>query len=172
MIIHKPLETCTSTNDEARKFIDRFSPGPDWNPDSVIVANKQTAGKTTKPTSWWSPEDAGIYLSVIRTIPKQNLDLFTTLVGYALTSALRRYTLLDIQQRGVNDLFLDNRKLAGILCEIYKEHLIVGVGLNVFQPNKIRHDLIGKSIWLNEFASELLLDKNVLIKLIVEAILK
>lgn len=164
------IERCRSTNESAKQYIDQCEHMQQDQYYTVFEANKQTQGKGSNGKTWWSPEDAGIYMSVLQSFDDRPLALLTTLVGYKIMCALRAYTYLDIQQRGVNDLFLDDRKLGGILCELYKHHLIIGIGLNLFRPTKVRKDLQQTAVWLNEFSSETLLDRNLLIKMISEAI--
>ena len=151
MTIPFHIETCKSTNDEAKALIDRGFVSP-----IVIYADKQTQGRGRNGKSWWSPEGMGLYASLVTQRPPDAAhDIFLTMwLGTAIVRGLRQYTLLDIHQIGVNDIYLDERKLGGILCEIYKERLIVGVGLNLYRPTKVRKDLISSACWLNEFGSE------------------
>lgn len=163
-------ETVQSTNETARHWIDKF-------PDNIkaahiVSANKQTRGKGRNGKSWWSPEDRGLYASFVRRYNHVEVEMLTTWLGHGVVSALRKYTLLDIKQEGINDIYLDKRKLGGILCEVYKDYLIVGIGINLFRPVNIRKDLVGKSIWLSEYASEYLCDKYELINLLSEVIFK
>jgi BirA family transcriptional regulator, biotin operon repressor / biotin---[acetyl-CoA-carboxylase] ligase len=161
--------TCTSTIDLAKRAIDQPHIA-DFIP-MVITADKQTRGRGRKGDVWFSPEGCGIYAAFV--VPLTEYHEFMTMwIGSAIVRELKRYTHLDIKQIGINDLYLDNRKLGGILCEAYKGYLIVGVGLNIFRPsdNKIRKDLLSTIVYLNEFGAEHLLDRPDLINVLAEAI--
>lgn len=184
------LGTCKSTNLEARKICDyefditphsgfMYLNGKPW--PNIIVSRKQTQGKG-RSGNWFSPEDCGIYMSVIRdTRPnfKRNIHLlkvddWTQHIGISINKVITDYFQLSTYMAGVNDIYLANRKIAGILCEYHaaSDKLIVGVGLNTFRPVKIRKDLINKAVWLNDYAAEYLIDHKKLIDMISEEIIK
>lgn len=161
--------TCTSTMDLAKHAIDQpyiadFIP-------LVITADKQTRGRGRNGGSWFSPEDCGLYASFVIRLDEYH-EFMTMWIGTAIVRELQNYTHLDIKQVGINDLYLAGRKLGGIICEVYKGYLIVGIGLNLFRPSKIRKDLQQSAIWLNEFGAEHLLDRADLIKVLEKAIVK
>lgn len=107
---------------------------------SVFIAEEQTAGRGRGGHDWSSPK-GGLYLSVVLR-PNMNptdvlwLSLVTGLSAhYALESVLG----VPPDLRWPNDIMLGNRKLGGILTEMHADsthvrHVIVGVGLNVNQP--------------------------------------
>lgn len=153
-------ESIDSTHEEAKRQLQA----------SVVVAQKQTKGHGQGDKSWWSPDGMGLYVSFIKPIPQVPHEAITSLLGNQIVHLLRRYTLLNIHHHGINDIYLDNRKLGGILCEIYDNRLIVSIGLNLFRPNKVRKDLQRSAIWLNEFGAEHLIDGNKLIEMIERSI--
>lgn len=157
------FDSCTSTMDLARHAIDQPQI-VDCIP-TVVTADKQTKGEGQNGNIWWSPEGMGLYASFIVPEPKHDTanGLLTSYIGHAVVSALRAHTHLNIYQMGINDIYLDQRKLGGMLCEIYKGYLIIGIGLNVFRPSKVRKDLLKTAVWLNEFGAEHLLGRAQLI---------
>lgn len=179
------LDTCKSTNMVARDYLEGslFS---NKHPD-VIVARKQTQGKGRSGT-WFSPEDNGIYMSVIRPgswtkspgwnevlrYQVEGTDSLTKLFGMHIKELLADYFQLRLDLFGVNDIYLAGKKLAGILIEHHatSDKLIVGVGLNTFRPVKIRKDLINKAVWLNDYAAEYLIEHKKLVSMIAEEIMK
>lgn len=169
------FDTISSTHDAAKDYLTNLSLS--WNalivespyyhcPPTTIVAQKQTHGRGQGEKKWWSPEGMGLYVSFICPVPQVPTEAITSLIGNKIVYTLRKYTLLDIHQKGVNDIFLNERKLGGILCEIYRGYLIVSVGVNLFRPNKVRKDLLQTAIWLNEFGAEHLIDGDNVLKLI------
>lgn len=162
------LEKCTSTNDVAKEILNNNDVPP-----VLIIAEKQTKGRG-RTGSWWSPEGVGLYMSVIRELNGHIPHYFTNAVGISLTVLFHQYFYLLVHQHGVNDIYLANKKLAGILCEVHPQtnKLIIGIGINLFRPVKIRKDLVDKIVYLNDYASEYRIDKFKLVEMIAEEILK
>lgn len=179
------FDTVKSTNQTARTILDMDNidrPGPI--PD-VIVSRKQTQGKG-RSGNWFSPEDCGIYMSVIKNnfMPKPPcpccddadhtpIEQITELIGDTVREVLEGVFYLNLKTYGINDIYLAGRKLAGILCEYHtaSNKLIVGIGVNTFRPVKIRKDLTKKIVFLNDYAAEYLIDHTKLIKMIAERVL-
>jgi biotin-[acetyl-CoA-carboxylase] ligase BirA-like protein len=154
------LETCfesryyaelDSTNEEAKRLL---SQGTIVAP-TMIIADRQTAGKGTQGRQWFSPSGAGLYFSIVHPFPDQSAQqsehqidipltpLFTLAAGVACAESLLRLTGLNVQLKPVNDLYLDGRKLGGILTEsLVSDHrckaLITGIGINLREHSEIR----------------------------------
>jgi BirA family biotin operon repressor/biotin-[acetyl-CoA-carboxylase] ligase len=129
-IVHK-LPTCTSTNDAARVFAeDGFEEG------LVVLAESQQSGRGTKGRSWFSSKGQGLYLSVVLRPEDRSPALLPLVAGLALREAALASTGLDVRLKWPNDLTLQGKKLAGILCESswsgsHLNFVILGLGLNV-----------------------------------------
>ncbi len=103
---------------------------------AVLIACSQTAGRGRLGRSFFSP-DSGIYLSVLlrpELSPKDTLRL-TTAAAVAVAQAIGE----SAQIKWVNDVFLNGKKVCGILTEsaLLGENLdyaVVGIGLNLWQP--------------------------------------
>ncbi len=138
---------------------------------SVLIANSQTNGKGRLGRSFFSPENTGIYMSILlREGFGDNPTLVTTMTAVAVMKAIEKVTGKKTQVKWVNDVLLDNKKICGILTEgsfngSELEYMIVGVGINVDTkafPTDIekiagsvggeKDDLINAV--LNEFSSE------------------
>ena len=79
-------------------------------------------GKGRLGRSFYSPENTGVYFSVLL---KPDLEiekaiLITTAAAVAVTRALETLGCQNTQIKWVNDIFVDNRKVCGILTESYK----------------------------------------------------
>lgn len=107
---------------------------------SVVVADRQTAGRGRLGRKWLSQE-GGLYFSFLLN-PKEFKDLIQLplVLGLSLSESLEELGI-KTQIKWVNDLYLNRKKVAGILCELCGEKLIVGIGINVNQreiPEEIK----------------------------------
>lgn len=109
----------------------------------VLIANHQTEGRGRCGKSFYSPENTGIYFSMkIKSFFNYDtIKLTTPLCAVAMCKAIESATGKIAQIKWVNDIFVDNKKVCGILCEsIFNkktneiEGIIVGVGINVYAP--------------------------------------
>ncbi len=132
------LATVDSTNQEAKRLLNAGQPGP-----LIILADQQSQGKGRRGREFFSPLGTGIYLTLALPAPPglKETQLVTVAAAVATARAIKDLTKIDVAIKWVNDLYYQDRKIAGILTEgvISMEsgrlgHLIVGIGLNVSQP--------------------------------------
>ncbi len=104
----------------------------------AVQAEEQTAGRGRLDRSWWSPANAGLYLSLLLRppIPVAQAARLTMLVSLAAIDACQTVAGVTPRPKWPNDLLLENRKLAGVLTEIEQDagrlqYAIIGLGLNV-----------------------------------------
>jgi BirA family transcriptional regulator, biotin operon repressor / biotin---[acetyl-CoA-carboxylase] ligase len=116
----------TSTNDLAARLAECGSPE-----GVVVVADAQTAGRGRHGRSWCSPAGAGLYISVILRPPPRATSLLTITAGVALVEGIGAATGLLAALKWPNDVYLERRKVAGILAEAAPSHVVLGVGVNV-----------------------------------------
>jgi BirA family biotin operon repressor/biotin-[acetyl-CoA-carboxylase] ligase len=116
-------------------------------PDGVqlLAVARQTAGRGRKHRAGSAPRAALLFaLAVPLAVRPAALPAVTLAVGVELAAALVTRGL-DVTLKWPNDLLLDGRKLAGILCELAVDgdgavSLVVGIGVNVaFTPEEAAH---------------------------------
>ena len=103
----------------------------------AIASETQKTGRGRMQRDWVSPL-GGIYLSLILK-PKlliQDIPQITLLIGLGCIYGIKRATGIECQVKWPNDIYLDGKKVGGILCEIHAEadqvHFVVcGIGINV-----------------------------------------
>ena len=102
---------------------------------TVVSALRQTAGRGRLGRTFFSPE-GGIYLSVILRpkLPPEDWRLLTPMAAVAVCRTTERLCGVSPRIKWVNDLYLEGKKLCGILCEAAGEAVIVGIGLNYAMP--------------------------------------
>jgi len=104
----------------------------------VAVAEIQTAGKGRRGKGWQSPKGTGIWMSMLLTpnITPPEAPVLTLLAGLAVCRAIRQQTGLTAMIKWPNDILISNKKICGILTELYAEmdsvhFVITGIGINV-----------------------------------------
>ncbi len=95
----------------------------------AVIAKSQRGGRGRQGRTFASPE-GGLYLSVLYRF-EASPTAFTACTAVAVRRAIKRVCGLEPGIKWVNDLFLEGKKLCGILSELHGNALIVGVGLNV-----------------------------------------
>lgn len=127
--------TIDSTNNECKRLIADGKDGV-----FLVTADEQTAGRGRQGKSFYSPAMTGIYFSlVIR--PKtslQNAVTATTAASVAVCQAIENLTDLKPKIKWVNDVYLEGKKVCGILTEAITnfeegivECVIIGIGINI-----------------------------------------
>lgn len=102
---------------------------------TVIRARTQTGGRGRLGREFFSPE-GGLYFSVSfpLTGKEKNIPFMTLLAGLAVSEAAEELTGVKTQIKWPNDIYLDGKKLGGILCELVCGKLltaVVGIGINL-----------------------------------------
>lgn len=127
------LDTVDSTNTYAKKII--------TNCDDIIVvyADCQTGGRGRLGRNFVSNNQKGIYMSIAFKSMYDNeyISRFTAYTSTIVSSVIDEVTNLNTKIKWVNDIYLNNKKICGILTEsIIKDnssYVIVGIGLNVLK---------------------------------------
>jgi BirA family biotin operon repressor/biotin-[acetyl-CoA-carboxylase] ligase len=105
----------------------------------LVLAERQTAGRGRGTNRWWSDEGALTFSLVLAAPPEQlppsRWPQVALVAGLAVSEALQTLApAADLRVKWPNDVFLDGRKVAGILSESvpgWRDRLVVGVGVNV-----------------------------------------
>ena len=109
----------------------------------VFTADYQTAGRGRLDHKWQSPPGTNLMMSVVLSVAELEPERVATLplvAGLAVAKALPA----DCRLKWPNDVVIDGRKIAGILCERVGDNVIVGVGVNVRQ-REWPDDLVGRA---------------------------
>jgi BirA family biotin operon repressor/biotin-[acetyl-CoA-carboxylase] ligase len=121
------LDSTGSTNDHARALA--LAGGP---VGTVVVAEEQTAGRGRQGRSWTAPRGRALTLSVLWKLSR-NLESLPLSVAVAVCEACERVAPVRCRIKWPNDVWIEERKLAGILIESRprEQWAVVGIGLNV-----------------------------------------
>lgn len=132
------IEETHSTNDTIKEkgyYQDR----------SLLLVINQTAGRGTNKRTFYSEKSKGIYASCIidlNTINHQG-SFIPIIMACAIANTLKELGFTP-SLKWVNDVLINQKKVAGILCEksANDSMMVVGVGLNVYAmnlPKEIKH---------------------------------
>lgn len=109
---------------------------------TVVIAKEQTAGRGRLGRSFVSNSGKGIYMSILLR-PTFGIELskrITSLTATAVSEAIDEVTELNTKIKWVNDIYVNDKKLAGILTEGHTnfesgkvEYIVVGIGINLYK---------------------------------------
>jgi BirA family biotin operon repressor/biotin-[acetyl-CoA-carboxylase] ligase len=138
-VVHR--EELPSTNDFAKHLLANQK---SLSLPALILAERQTRGRGRGRNLWWSSEGA-VTMSLVLDptcfgITRNDSPRFSATVAFALLQTLEKIFPSSPEKWGYhwpNDVYLDDKKLAGILLESPSEHAVVlGIGINVNQSMK------------------------------------
>jgi len=106
----------------------------------LVIAESQSGGKGRMGRSFFSPEHSGVYITYVLR-PKMLAEravMITSLAAVAVARAIEALADVDVKIKWVNDLYINGRKVCGILCEASVdfesgglEYAVLGIGINV-----------------------------------------
>lgn len=161
------LDTVDSTNrylrDEADALWDKYAAEAGF---VVVKAKHQTSGRGQRGNKWCSNAGENLLFSVLLR-PGEMLKvgkqfLLSQAVALSLHHTMKRYGI-ETRLKWPNDIYVGNRKLAGILVEVdysgtFVEQAIIGIGINVNQELFPEMDripvsmkmLLGRNLGIND----------------------
>jgi BirA family biotin operon repressor/biotin-[acetyl-CoA-carboxylase] ligase len=127
------LDSVDSTNDEARRLA---AAGAEEG--TVVIAERQTAGRGRQGRAWYSPPGHGLYLSVLLRPrrPAEEFPRWALAAAAAGCLAVREAGAAGAAVEWPNDIVCDGLKLGGTLVEARgagsaRPELVVGTGINL-----------------------------------------
>lgn len=127
------VDSCPSTNTWALANLDRLHHG------AVVFTRRQTAGRGQRGRSWYAPKGVLTTSIVLHQVLSDRLSGLSLAAGLAViygVEDLLPAQRLALRLKWPNDIYLQGRKLAGILCETSSQPraaqlgVVVGIGLN------------------------------------------
>ncbi len=129
------FDSIDSTNSFAKTLTEDFA---------LVVANCQNLGRGRLGRSFHSPQ-GGIYFSLVASVSDlyQNVPFITTAASVAVIKAIKALYNVETSIKWVNDVYLEGKKIAGILCEVADaSRVVIGIGINFYKtalPKEIEH---------------------------------
>ncbi|WP_071026421.1 biotin--[acetyl-CoA-carboxylase] ligase [Peptoniphilus raoultii] len=137
-----------STNTEAKRLL--YS--ENIRHFTLLASDYQAAGRGRTGKSFKSYRGTGLYYSIILR-PKDNFDfsyfdLITVRSAVSVVKAIKDLTEKDAAIKWVNDIYIDGKKVCGILSELDADFetktvssIIIGIGINLKYPDHLDDDL-------------------------------
>ncbi len=109
-----------------------------------VVAGEQTAGRGRLGRTFYSPDDTGLYMSLLLKpeLKPEDAVLITTAAAVSVCEALETVGAENALIKWVNDVFVEDKKVCGILTEASfnpqkgaLDYVALGVGINVYEPD-------------------------------------
>ncbi|EJN94264.1 bifunctional biotin--[acetyl-CoA-carboxylase] ligase/biotin operon repressor BirA [Streptococcus ratti] len=127
-------EKSSSTQLDAKAGIEKGDPSP-----ALYLAPSQKAARGRFSRQFFAPEAGGIYMSLHLhpELPFKQLPSYTLMAATSVVKAISRLTGIETDIKWVNDIYLDGKKVAGILTEAVSSietglitDVIIGMGIN------------------------------------------
>jgi len=150
-----------STNQYLLEKMDSLQSG------DACVAEYQQAGRGRRGRQWFSPFGSNLYLSMYWRLdqgPMAAMGL-SLVIGIVIAEVLRSLGACDVRVKWPNDLYLNDRKLAGILVELTGKtgdaaQLVIGAGINLAM--RTPDAAIVNQGWINLQEAGVNVDRNTL----------
>lgn len=125
-----------STNNYMKKNIDKFSSY------DIVSAKNQTSGRGRRGNTWVSSKGMALFSFLLKTNGKLSMKDYIKLpliAGISTLAALKKVEDNEYNFKWTNDIYLENKKLSGILVEKIEDDFIIGIGINI--NNKIPKEI-------------------------------
>lgn len=117
--------------DSTNKFLKEQNNLQDYD---CVIAKTQIAGVGRRGNVWVSNEGMAIFSFALKEAENISLEEYMRLpliAGISVLSGLKKIEDLDYKFKWTNDIYLDDKKLCGILVEKTKDFFIIGIGINI-----------------------------------------
>ena len=144
---HRHHRLTDSTNERAKELALAGAPG-----GLVVTADEQTAGRGRRGNAWFAPPGSCLlYSGLLRPFAGGDAPLLPLAVPLAVCEAAEAVAPVRCQMKWPNDVWIDERKVAGVLVEARPEEgwAVIGVGLNVaIEDDEFPPELRGAAVSL------------------------
>lgn len=110
--------------------------------NQLVIALSQIGGRGRMGRSFYSPNGTGIYFSLLLhpEFSAEKSLLLTVMTAVSVAETIMKYNKNDVKIKWVNDIYIDGKKVCGILTEgaINRnknlDYAVVGIGINIITP--------------------------------------
>lgn len=153
------LPVIDSTNQYLLERLDTLQSG------DACIAEYQQAGRGRRGRQWFSPFGTNLYLSMYWRLeqgPAAAIGL-SLVIGIVIAEVLQKLGAKDVRVKWPNDLYLHDRKLAGILTELTGKtgdaaQIVTGAGINLAMKS-VASEVVNQD-WINLQQVGIDIDRN------------
>lgn len=110
--------------------------------NQLVIALSQTGGRGRMGRTFYSPNGTGIYFSLLLhpEFSAEKSLFLTVMAAVSVAETVMKYNINDVKIKWVNDIYIDGKKVCGILTEgainsdKMLDYAVVGIGINVIAP--------------------------------------
>jgi BirA family biotin operon repressor/biotin-[acetyl-CoA-carboxylase] ligase len=144
---HRHFRLTDSTNARSRELVEAGAPH-----GMVVTASEQTAGRGRQGRTWTAPPDkALLYSAILRPLDKRHLLLPLAVPLAVCEAAEELQPDIECRIKWPNDIWVKERKLAGVLIEAKPQDswAVIGIGMNLsIAPDEFPPDLRATAVSL------------------------
>ena len=121
------FDELSSTNDYLRRKLDAEE-------YDVIIAKKQTNGRGKRGRVWISNEGSALFSFTVEYKEEilNRITIFSSYIVYMVLKTFLNESNKDrLKFKWPNDIYYENKKICGILCEKVRNNIIIGIGINI-----------------------------------------
>lgn len=100
----------------------------------LAIAEIQTKGRGRRGNNWVSSKGMALFSFALKAEKDISIEEYSKLplvTGVSVLRGIKRIEELDLKFKWTNDIYLDDKKLSGILVEKVNDFFIIGIGINV-----------------------------------------
>lgn len=170
------FDTIDSTNTCAKKLAADSAPH-----GTLILANTQSGGRGRLGKTFISPSGTGLYMSLIfrPDFEADTAQLITSCTACAVAEAIDEMCGCKTDIKWVNDIYLNGRKLSGILTESSINsvtgrinYVVIGIGVNVLSVKNVFDSVLSRTATSIEDEINRKIDRNQLCSMILNKLEK
>lgn len=117
--------------DSTSDFLKRKDDKRDYD---LAIAETQTYGRGRRGNNWVSQKGMALFSFLLKVEEDISIEKYSKLplvTGIAVLNGLKRIENLDFKFKWTNDIYLDDKKICGILVEKIQDFFVIGIGVNI-----------------------------------------
>ncbi|MBK0099589.1 bifunctional biotin--[acetyl-CoA-carboxylase] ligase/biotin operon repressor BirA [Erwinia sp. S63] len=171
--LHQPdLDVIPVIDSTNQYLLDRMDQLPSGH---ACIAEYQQAGRGRRGRKWFSPFGSNLYLSMYWRLeqgPAAAMGL-SLVIGIVMAEVIQSLGAPDVRVKWPNDLYLNDRKLAGILVELTGKtgdaaQIVMGAGVNLVMRSEGASEI--NQGWINLQEAGVEIDRNELAAKIINSL--
>ena len=139
-----------------------------WTDFSVLLTENQNSGRGRLDREFIAAPSSALLFSLYKKVtrPRVEWNFIALLAALSITDALAEFdSHVQLNVKWPNDILINEKKIAGILCQVVDNGVIVGVGLNVSMHQEELPVASATSLLLENYSE---LDRSEILKRILQ----